>query len=251
MTGPSGLTTRTTREAWQWVAIASLFLLQIFTLLSSSDNGLSLSDTTYANDYTSSRAMRRSLQQTNNTGAPSAQPTPEPTLEPTPEQLTMVAPSPETDVIPLDVSITYPSPGVEPAVEESEAQADTVDSGSHCEGQVTLPREMAILTDIFEWDENRRALIIKANTIDAGGHLIVNGFTGIRQSLFIGGDPNNGESATEISPGSIMLYKAGEDPPNIAGFNTHEEGYELSRIEVLGGLQLLDPDTGKVDLVGS
>lgn len=110
---------------------------------------------------------------------------------------------------------------------------------------------MAFLKDVLEWDEDRQALIINARTIDAAGHLIVNGFSGIRQSLFVGGDPNSGESATEISPGSILLYTAGQDAyPTIAGFQTEEGGYEVSSVEVMGGLQVLNPDTGDITVLG-
>lgn len=107
----------------------------------------------------------------------------------------------------------------------------------------------SFLSEVFEWDEDRRALVIKASTMDLGGHLIVNGFTGIRQSLFIGGDPNSGESATEISPGSILLYKRGGDP-SMAGFTTSDDGYELSNIEVMGGLLQMDPNTAESKPVG-
>lgn len=101
------------------------------------------------------------------------------------------------------------------------------------------------LSQVFEWDEQRNALIIKASTMDLGGHLIVNGFTGIRQSLFIGGDPSNGEAATEISPGSVLLYSKGNSAPTIAGFTTDENGYTPASIEVQGGVISIDTETAR------
>ena len=121
--------------------------------------------------------------------------------------------------------------------------------GYRCPTPPALPPALAFLEDVFTWDADRNALIINAKTIDAAGHLIVNGFSGIRQSLFVGGDPNNGESATEISPGGLLLYKDGEDAyPTLAGFQTGPSGYDMSAIEVMGGLQILDAK-GEVTVV--
>lgn len=145
--------------------------------------------------------------------------------------------TPMTEVVP-------PVPATEPD------NTDTVSTEATCNcpaGPPGPPGKPApeFLSDVFEWDEQRNALIIKASTVDLGGHLIVNGFTGIRQSLFIGGDPSNGEAATEISPGSMLLYSRGNTLPTIAGFTTDEKGYTSSSIEVLGGMTSVDPETAR------
>lgn len=216
----------------QWLAIAVLATLQLFNAYSgNSGHATDLLNTTEA---LASRSMRRSLQQLDTTSAP------------TPETVgheTHAGPAPE------------PAPRPEPAatpVPESAPTPTPSPSSTSCDCPApSLPPELAFLAEVFEWDEDRQALIINARTIDAAGHLIVNGFSGIRQSLFIGGDPNNGESATEISPGSILLYKAGEDTyPTLAGFHSEDEGYYLSSIEVMGGLQILNAETGGISVLG-
>lgn len=216
----------------QWLAIAVLATLQLFNAYSgNSGHATDLLNTTEA---LASRSMRRSLQQLDTTSAP------------TPETVgheTHAGPAPE------------PAPRPEPAatpVPESAPTPTPSPSSTSCDCPApSLPPELAFLAEVFEWDEDRQALIINARTIDAAGHLIVNGFSGIRQSLFIGGDPNNGESATEISPGSILLYRAGEDTyPTLAGFHSQDEGYYLSSIEVMGGLQILNAETGGISVLG-
>ena len=219
----------------QWLAIAVLATLQLFNAYSgNSGHATDLLNTTEA---LASRSMRRSLQQLDTTSAPTpetvghethAGPAPEPAPRPDPA----ATPVPESAPTPTPSPPSTPSPSCD------------------CPAP-SLPPELAFLAEVFEWDEDRQALIINARTIDAAGHLIVNGFSGIRQSLFIGGDPNNGESATEISPGSILLYKAGEDTyPTLAGFHSEDEGYYLSSIEVMGGLQILNAETGGISVLG-
>lgn len=229
----------------QWLCIAMLAILQLFNAYNAnSGHAADLANDTGA---LSSRSMRRSLQQAEGPASETlgseipavlTGPAPEPAQEPATEPATM--PEPATEPTPAPFSTPTPSPG------PSQAPSPSCDCPPP-----TLPPELAFLKETFEWDEDRQALIINARTIDAAGHLIVNGFSGIRQSLFIGGDPNNGESATEISPGSILLYKHGEETyPTVAGFHSGEDGYYLSSIEVMGGLQILNAETGDVTMVG-
>lgn len=98
------------------------------------------------------------------------------------------------------------------------------------------------LSSIFSWDPERQALTIRASTVELDGHIIVNGFAGIRQTVFVGGDPSAGESSTEVSPGSLLLYKSGMSP-TIAGFQTGEDGYKTVPVTVIGGLEKLDEKT--------
>lgn len=150
----------------------------------------------------------------------------------------------------MNVGATPMPEEVGPAPAPEADNRDTVLKEAQCNcpaGPRGPPGEPApeFLSQVFEWDEQRNALIIKASTMDLGGHLIVNGFTGIRQSLFIGGDPSNGESATEISPGSLLLYSKGSNAPTIAGFTTDENGYTPASVEVQGGVTSVDPDTAE------
>ena len=218
----------------QWLAIAVLAILQLFNAYNS--NSGHAADLLNDPGALASRSMRRSLQQIEapapETVGPEtdAGPAPEPARQPATE------PATEPATIPAASPIPDPTPTPTPSCD--------------CPAPA-LPPELAFLGEAFEWDEDRQALIINARTIDAAGHLIVNGFSGIRQSLFIGGDPNSGESATEISPGSILLYKAGEETfPTVAGFHSGEDGYYMSSIEVMGGLQILNAETGDVSVLG-
>ena len=225
----------------QWLAIAVLATLQLFNAYSgNSGHATDLLNTTEA---LASRSMRRSLQQLDTTSAPTPETVGHEThAGPAPEP----APRPEPAATPVPESAPTPTPSTPSPSSPSSPSSTSCDCPAP-----SLPPELAFLAEVFEWDEDRQALIINARTIDAAGHLIVNGFSGIRQSLFIGGDPNNGESATEISPGSILLYKHGEETyPTVAGFHSGEDGYYLSSIEVMGGLQILNAETGDVTMVG-
>lgn len=223
----------------QWLAVAMLAILQLFNAYNSNSGHTTdpLNDT----GALGSRVMRRSLQQIE-------APAPE-TISAEPP-LVPAAPSPEPPPQPAPEPVTTPEPAASPSPKPMPTPISSPTPSCDCPAP-TLPPELAFLKETFEWDEDRQALIINARTIDAAGHLIVNGFSGIRQSLFIGGDPNNGESATEISPGSILLYKAGEETyPTVAGFHSGEDGYYLSSIEVMGGLQILNAETGDVTMLG-
>ncbi len=228
----------------QWLAIAVLATLQLFNAYSgNSGHATDLLNTTEA---LASRSMRRSLQQLDTTSAPTPETVGHEThAGPAPEP----APRPDPAATPVPESAPTPTPST-PSTSSTPSPSSTSSTSCDCPAP-SLPPELAFLAEVFEWDEDRQALIINARTIDAAGHLIVNGFSGIRQSLFIGGDPNNGESATEISPGSILLYKAGKDTyPTLAGFHSEDEGYYLSSIEVMGGLQILNAETGGISVLG-
>jgi hypothetical protein len=101
----------------------------------------------------------------------------------------------------------------------------------------------AFLSNVFSWDESRRSLIIQATTVELSGSLIVRGYGGIKESLYIGGDPNSGEASTEIAPGGVLIY-AREDKPAIKSFTTQKEGYEPSGLTLVGGKVYLDEMDG-------
>ena len=234
----------------QWVVLVVILLIQLFGTNNHADNHPSVD----APAATASRAMMRSLQQTNgpaegpavtvtpladeNDVAVAPAPAPTPTPTPLPER---ASPAPE-QASPLPAPVDAVDVPIAPTTPAATCDCPPPPPPA-------LPPALAFLEDVFTWDADRNALIINAKTIDAAGHLIVNGFSGIRQSLFVGGDPNNGESATEISPGGLLLYKAGEDAyPTLAGFQTGPSGYDMSAIEVMGGLQILDAK-GEVTVV--
>lgn len=231
----------------QWMAILLILTIQLLSLSTRGPH--------HTMPATATRAMRRALQQAADAAdaaedpitvtpldaiPPEVAPAPEPAQQAAPAEES-IAPAPTTDSSPILTPVPAPIPTPKP----------TSTSVPACDCPApALPDSLAFLEDVFSWDADRQALIINAKTIDTAGHLIVNGFSGIRQSLFIGGDPNNGESSTEISPGSILMYKAGTDSyPTLAGFQASAEGYDMSVIEVMGGLQVLDPASGKVSVL--
>jgi len=215
------------KERRIWLSlVACMILLQVVTVFQPLSDSRSIQEST-----SSIHVMRRRLMGEVGDLAPSA------------EEVVGLAPAPETEdtrhreEVPMPFA---PSPELEDIfIRDGQCKCPAGPRGP--------PGKPApeFLAKVFEWDEQRNALIIKASTMDLGGHLIVNGFTGIRQSLFIGGDPSNGEAATEISPGSMLLYSKENNAPTIAGFTTSEDGYTSSSIEVQGGVVSIDTETAE------
>ena len=219
------------RERRLWFSImAGVLILQLFAMNPAARVSQSVS--AYSRSFSAeqvnptSRGLRRSL--LNLEGPPSSD----------------MAPAPEPERAPV------PAP-------ESEESEDMDEEPSACDcprGPAGPPGPQGeaapeFLSNIFEWDEEKGALTINAGSINLAGHLIVNGFTGIRESLFIGGDPNSGESATEISGGSILLYRQGQDP-TISGFQTDPDtGYEPANVEFIGGITAVDPNTAETKII--
>jgi hypothetical protein len=92
------------------------------------------------------------------------------------------------------------------------------------------------LNNIFFFDETRGVLKIDATTIELSGNLVINGFTGVKQSLFIGGDPSSGSPSTEVAAGKLLVYGAEDQGPLITGFTTGKDGFALSKLTVQGEL---------------
>jgi hypothetical protein len=94
------------------------------------------------------------------------------------------------------------------------------------------------LGKIFSFDETRGILKIDTTTIELTGNLVINGFTGVKQSLFIGGDPSNGSPSTEVAAGKVLIYGAeGGQGPTITGFTAGKEsGFTISKLTVQGEL---------------
>lgn len=92
------------------------------------------------------------------------------------------------------------------------------------------------LNNIFSFDQARGILKIDATTIELTGNLVINGFTGVKQSLFIGGDPSNGSPSTEVAAGKLLVYGAGDQGPSITAFSAGENGFAISRLTVQGQL---------------
>lgn len=92
------------------------------------------------------------------------------------------------------------------------------------------------LNNIFSFDQARGVLQIDATTIELSGNLVINGFTGVKQSLFIGGDPSSGSPSTEVAAGRILLYGEEDQGPTITGFSTGANGFVLSKLTVQGEL---------------
>lgn len=212
------------RERRLWFSVmAGVLILQLFAMNPAARLSQSVSSgSSLAVEQTNPtiRGMRRSLM---SVGGPSSEIVPAPAPSPESEQIEEV-----DDYEPSKCSCPRgpagpPGPQGEPAPE--------------------------YLSNVFEWDEEKQALTIKAGSVNLSGHLIVNGFTGIRESLFIGGDPNSGESATEISGGSILLYKQGQDP-TISGFQTDPDtGYAPGNVEFMGGITQVDPNTAETKVI--
>lgn len=215
------------KERRIWLSlVACMILLQVVTIYQPSSTVRSIQEST-----SSTHVMRRRLMGEIEDMTPAA------------EELVGLVPAPETEdsrhreEVPLNFA-SSPEPE-DKFIRDGQCKCPAGPPGP--------PGKPApeFLAKVFEWDEQRNALIIKAATMDLGGHLIVNGFTGIRQSLFIGGDPSNGEAATEISPGSMLLYSKGNNVPTIAGYTTGEDGYSSSSIEVQGGIISINTETAE------
>ena len=100
----------------------------------------------------------------------------------------------------------------------------------------------AFLSNIFSYNENSGALTISATTIELAGSLVIRGYCGVKQSLFVGGYPTKGEPSTEVAGGQLLLY--GKDKGAvISGFTTSPQGAEISKLTVQG--QLWEDPEGK------
>ncbi|KAI8104559.1 hypothetical protein M9434_003114 [Picochlorum sp. BPE23] len=223
------------RERRLWFSImASVLILQLFAMnpaarVSQSVSGAS-SSLSVEQVHPTTRGLRRSLMSLQ--GAPSSE----------------MAPAPAPDRAPAPAPESEESENVDQSEEEEPSQCSCPRGPAGPPGPQGEPAP-EFLSNIFEWDEDKGALTINAGSVNLAGHLIVNGFTGIRESLFIGGDPNSGESATEISGGSILLYKQGQDP-TIAGFRTDpDKGYEPANVEFMGGITVVDPNTAETKTI--
>lgn len=101
------------------------------------------------------------------------------------------------------------------------------------------------LSSVFKYNSQTNTLSIHASMLELDGHIVVNGFAGIRESLFIGGDPSTGESSSELGPGTLMLYKSG-GMPTITGFTTSSKGSSISNVTIIGGVSVLDDKTANL-----
>ena len=77
---------------------------------------------------------------------------------------------------------------------------------------------------------------IDATTIELSGNLVIDGFAGVKQSLFIGGDPSNGSPSTEVAAGKLLVYGGADEGPTIAAFSTGPDGFALSDLTIKGEL---------------
>jgi len=100
----------------------------------------------------------------------------------------------------------------------------------------------AFLSQIFSYNAAQNVLNINATTITMGGSLVVDGYTGVKQSLFVGGDPASGAASTEVGPGKVLMY-AKDGGPTIAGLTTSEEGFQVSNVTVIA--KLFEDDGGQ------
>jgi hypothetical protein len=94
------------------------------------------------------------------------------------------------------------------------------------------------LNSIFSFDQTRGVLKIDTTTIELTGNLVINGYTGVKQSLFIGGDPSTGSPSTEVAAGKLLVYGTAGDQggPTISAFTASENGFEISKLTVQGEL---------------
>lgn len=134
-----------------------------------------------------------------------------------------------------------------PAPEQETAESGVMIDGTKtpeilCECPPGPPGESApeFLKEVFSWDENKKVLTINAGTVEFGGSIVVRGYAGVENSIYVGGDPTNGEPSTELAPGSLLLY--GPEGGEIAGFSVKENGYEVSNVTLLGELYENDPE---------
>lgn len=104
------------------------------------------------------------------------------------------------------------------------------------------PQE-SYLKDIFSWDEEKQVLTINPGTVEFSGSIVVRGYAGVENSVFVGGDPSDGEESTELAPGALLLY--GKQGGDIAGFNVGEKGWKMSNVTISGELYEDDPDIGQ------
>lgn len=148
--------------------------------------------------------------------------------------------------------VEAPLPEFYPSVEENLEDVERADC--NCPPGPPGPQGVAgepapeFLSEVMEWDPSRKSLMITAATVEINGHIIVNGFAGVKQSLFVGGDPTSGESATEVAPGGLQMYSS-EGNPMIAGFSTDENGFQPSEINAMDGLNVVNSKTGELNKV--
>lgn len=64
------------------------------------------------------------------------------------------------------------------------------------------------------------------------------GYTGVKQSLFVGGDPSSGAASTEVGAGTLLMYASEKTggSPTIAGFSTSSSGFRNANLTVLSEL---------------
>ncbi|KAL4538390.1 hypothetical protein Ndes2526B_g03303 [Nannochloris sp. 'desiccata'] len=182
---------------------------------------------------------RRMLQATSKAEITVAAPSPELSelaIPPAEEDLSSLpqslalTPSPETEL--LDLAL---SPAIEAPLSLSNS-SETVLQECNCPPGPKGDSAPEFLNNIFSFDQARGILKIDATTIELTGNLVINGFTGVKQSLFIGGDPSNGSPSTEVAAGKLLVYGAGDQGPSITAFSAGENGFAISRLTVQGQL---------------
>jgi hypothetical protein len=90
------------------------------------------------------------------------------------------------------------------------------------------------LARLFSYDEATGALTVAATTLQLSGSIVVEGYAGVKQSLFVGGSPTTGAPSTEVGAGQVLLYGAGGG--TVSGFDTGPQGFQLAKVTVQGEL---------------
>lgn len=111
------------------------------------------------------------------------------------------------------------------------------------------PPPPAFLSEVFGWDPRTRKLTVNAATVETQGSLVIRSYLGVGSSIFVGGDPSNGESASELGAGNLLLYSP--DGGSITGFETSSEGFQIANVTITGRLFVDDYEGAGPQQVGA